>query len=377
MTSHARTRAAAGGVVLGLSAGWNLSDVGAIADETAAAYGVSLAVVGTFTTALFVMHAGMQIPAGRLADRFGARRIGLAGVLLVALCNGIALLAPSVPLTISMRTLMGVGTAICFVAGSDYVRSQGGTAFSQGIFGAAGVGSGGLALAIVPQVERLVSWRAAYVTAGTVALGGAVVLAFGPRDVRVARPAADAGAGRLWQDGRLLRLAVIHAASFGLSVLIGNWVVTLLERAGGLSSGVAGAVGSLTLLLGIATRPLGGWLVRTRPEWSRALVAGSFVAGAVGTALLVAGEPLALMVLAASIVGLAAGIPFAYVFSETVQVRPDAPAAAIGFVNMLPAALILVGTPLVGLSFSAPGDGRIGFAVLVALWLAALAAVRR
>ncbi|HSP74572.1 MAG TPA: hypothetical protein VLN26_19535, partial [Gaiellaceae bacterium] len=60
-------RAAAGGIGLGLSAGWNLANVGAIADETATDYGVSLAMVGVFTTALFVMHAAMQIPGGRLA----------------------------------------------------------------------------------------------------------------------------------------------------------------------------------------------------------------------------------------------------------------------------------------------------------------------
>ena len=77
------TRAAAGGVGLGLSAGWNLANVGAIADDTGRAYGVSLTMVGVFTTALFVMHAAMQLPAGRLTDRYGARRVGLAGAPLV------------------------------------------------------------------------------------------------------------------------------------------------------------------------------------------------------------------------------------------------------------------------------------------------------
>jgi len=44
------------------------------------------------------------------------------------------------------------------------------------------------------------------------------------------------------------------------------------------------------------------------------------------------------------------------------------PGAAIGFVNMLAAVTILVGTPLLGVSFSLPGDGRLGFAVVAALW---------
>jgi hypothetical protein len=37
---------------------------------------------------------------------------------------------------------------------------------------------------------------------------------------------------------------------------------------------------------------------------------------------------------------------------------------------MIAAVTILVGTPLLGLTFSLPGDGRIGFAVVAALCLA-------
>ncbi|MGZ4387803.1 MAG: MFS transporter [Gaiellaceae bacterium] len=368
-------RAAAGGVGLGLSAGWNLANVGAIADETAADYGVSLAMVGVFTTALFVMHAAMQIPGGRLADRYGARRVGLAGLAIVVVCSLGALATASPALAIAMRTLTGIGSAICFVAGSDYVRTTSGSPFAQGVFGAAGVGSGGLALAIVPQVEPLIAWRAAYVTAAVVAVLGMLVLLAGPSDPPRVRHEAHVDAGRLVTDGLLLRFGLVHAASFGLSVLLGNWVVTLLERAGGLSSGVAGGVGSLTLLLGIVSRPLAGLYMRRHPDRMRRAVAWSFVAGAAGTAVLVAAEPLPLALAASAVVGLAAGVPFAYVFTGASAARPDAPAAAVGFVNMIPATTILVGNPLLGLGFSAPGDGRIGFAVVAALWLASLSAL--
>jgi hypothetical protein len=41
-------------------------------------------------------------------------------------------------------------------------------------------------------------------------------------------------------------------------------------------------------------------------------------------------------------------------------------------VNGSASAVILIGTPLLGLSFGLPGDGRAGFCVVAALWLAAL-----
>jgi MFS family permease len=154
----------------------------------------------------------------------------------------------------------------------------------------------------------------------------------------------------------------MHAASFGLSVVIGNWVVTLLHRAGGEPERLAGIAGGLVLFLGVISRPLGGRLI-DRPGVIRA----SFVVSGVGIAALSVARPLPLAIAAAALVGIAAGIPFAPAFAGAQRLRPDAPGAAVGFVNMIAAATILVGTPLLGLTFSLPGNGRIGFLVVAAL----------
>jgi nitrate/nitrite transporter NarK len=164
----------------------------------------------------------------------------------------------------------------------------------------------------------------------------------------------------------------MHAASFGLAVVIGNWVVTLLHRAGGQSERVAGVAGGLVLFLGVLSRPLGGRLVdRT------SLIRASFVVSAVGIAVLAIAKPLPLAIAAAALVGIASGIPFAAAIAGAQRLRPDAPGAAVGFVNGLAAVTILVGTPLVGLSFSLPGDGRIGFLVVAGLCAATSLVARR
>ena len=73
--------------------------------------------------------------------------------------------------------------------------------------------------------------------------------------------------------------------------------------------------------------------------------------------------------------GLAAGIPFAAAFSGAQVIRPDAPGAAIGFINSCATLLVAAGAPLVGLTFSLPGHGRIGFAAIAGLWALATLAV--
>jgi len=177
-------------------------------------------------------------------------------------------------------------------------------------------------------------------------------------------------------DRRLWPLAAVQIATFGLSVVAGNWVVTLLEHEGHGRS-ISGVVGGLVLFAGVVTRPAGGLLVRRDRYRAWRLVAVSLVVGSVGALVLAAAPPLWVAALAALAVGLAAGFPFAAVFDMTLRVRPDAPAAAVGLVNGAAVLVILVCTPLAGLTFSLPGDGRLAFLAIGLAWATALLAVGR
>ena len=177
---------------------------------------------------------------------------------------------------------------------------------------------------------------------------------FSPRRPR-ASAAATPSERRGTFDRRLFRSVSCtrHRSGF---LRLGNWVATLLEREGGESADLAGFVGGLVLFLGVFSRPLGGRLIG-RPGLGRARGRrrGDRAAG---------GRPAApLAVAGAAILGFAAGMPFAGAFSGAQRLRPDAPAAAVGIVNLAATLVILVGTPLLGLSFSLPGGGRVGFAV--------------
>ncbi len=364
-------RAAIGGVGVGVAAGWNLAVVGAVATRMSHAYGVGLATIGLLTTTQFVVHMAMQIPAGRSSDRFGARSTALAGLAAIAVGNAVALPSASVGLAFVGRAVVGFGTGLAFVSGSDYIRARGGSPLLQGVYGGGSVLAPGLALAIVPAIG---GFRAPYLASIVVVAIFAVLLAACPSVHGAARHAGERLDLGFLRDGRLYRFAAIHAASFGFSVIVGNWVVTLLEHHGH-SKGTAAAAGSLTLLLGFFTRVGGGWMLR-RPDASR-WVAASLVVGGAAAVMLALPLPIVALFAAAAIVGLAAGVPFAMAFTGAAAVRPGSPGAAVGFVNAWAALAIVAGTPLVGLTFSLPGDGRIGFvAVGILAALASLATPR-
>jgi MFS family permease len=317
------------------------------------------------------MHMSMQIPGGRTADRFGARPTALAGIAFIAAGNAIALPSASIALAVVGRAVVGFGTGLAFVSGSDYIRARGGTRFLQGVYGSGSVLAPGLALAIVPAIG---GFRAPYECSVAVAALAFAALLAAPSAPRTSRHEGERIASGFFRDARLYRLAAIHAMSFGFSVVIGDWTVTLLEHHGH-SKAAASAAGSLTLLLGFFTRIAGGSMLR-RADASR-WVAASLVVGGAGAVLLAVPLPIEALFAAAAVVGLAAGVPFAMAFTGAAEARSDAPGAAVGFVNAWASLVIVAGAPLVGLTFSLPGDGRIGFVTIgILAALASLATPR-
>jgi MFS family permease len=310
----------------------------------------------------------VQLPAGRAADRVGAQTVALIAVA-AALAGNLLLLADAgFELALLGRAAVGVGSGAAFVAGLDLVRAGGGGTALQGLYGGSTMAGGGLALMVVPALTDATSWRAPYWSGALLALVAAI-----PTLTATGLPRIGHAGEWVLRDPALLPIGVLQAATFGLAVVAGNWAVPLLERQG-VSSTAAGIAGGLVLFVGIVTRPAGGLLAgRVR---ARGLVAASLLGTSAGALLLALGGPLALSTLGAFVLGLMAGLPFAVVFAAAQRTRPDAPGAAIALVNACAVLTILVGTPLAGLAFEIPGDGRIAFAAIAVLSAAALFALR-
>lgn len=365
--------AGARGVVAGLVVGgcltWNVSNAGAVADPLADHYGVSVAAVGLLTAALFVTMFAVQFPAGRAADRFGSQSVAIAAIAAGVLGNALLLLDAGFELALVGRAIVGIGAGAAFVGGLDFVRAGGGGAALQGLFGGATMAGGGLALMVVPALTEATSWRAAYWSGLFLAL-----LAAGPVLAATGLPRVGHEGAWVLRNRALLPIGALQAATFGLAVIAGNWVVPLLEREG-VDSTAAGLAGSSILFAGVVTRPLGGVLVgRVR---SRVVAAGSLAAVAGGALLLAVGGPFAVSALGALVLGCGAGLPFALLFAAAQRVQPDSPGGAIALVNACAVLAILVGTPLAGLAFELPSDGRLAFVAIAALAAAALLPLRR
>jgi cyanate permease len=293
--------------------------------------------------------------------------LGAIGATLVG--NALLLAGDWYALALAGRLVVGIGSGAGFVAGLDLVRAGGGGPVLQGFYGAATMAGGGLALMVVPPLTEETTWRAPYWTALILAVAAAV-------PVLPARglPRIGHRGEAVLRDPHLLPLGVLQAASFGLAVVAGNWAVPLLERQG-VSPAAAGLAAGLILFAGVLTRPTGGLIAGRGSRRAAVVVALSGVAA--GAFVLGLGGPYAASLAGAFALGLCAGIPFAIVFAAAQRARPDAPGAAVALVNGVAIATILVGTPLAGLAFELPGDGRAAFLAIACAAAAALLALRR
>ena len=339
-------------------------------------FGFNNAMAGFLTTGIFLTHAGMQIPGGYLVDRFGSRRVLLIALLWVATGNFLMAAAGAYWQLLFCKIFTGMGTGVCFVGGARYVHE--GCAgprlnVAQGFFGGSIQLGAGFVIFAVPQLYKLAGWRATFlISAGMVLVAAVIWVAKAPL---VEFPPSPPGkfhvmllAPQLWL------LGLFQMATFGMSVVVGSWVVVLLVKVMKVPATRAGMIGSLVLLLGIVSRPLGGEL--RRHIGIRPLFAGSMVMTALGCFLLLPSSiSLGIALTAVVLIGIGVGIPYAAMFSRAGKLFPGRAAAAMGFVNMLGIIMILGGAPLVGHLADLTGSFKTSFAVLGGFTLATCALV--
>jgi nitrate/nitrite transporter NarK len=329
---------------------------------------------GLLTTSIFLTHGLMQVPGGRLADRFGAARVLAVALGWVVMANVAIAFAGAYWQLLLWKAVAGIGTGACFTAGARYTVGmfQGrDLQVAQGFYGGATVLGSGFVIFAVPQLLGTFGWRGAFLGC---ALAAAAVwvwwMAAAPKPQQKAAAAGSlremAGSGQLWL------LGLIQMASFGLVIVVGTWITTLLRTAFQMPLKTAGLMGSTVLLLGIVSRPLGGWLAHHLGI--RTVIRGALLLNAVACGALAWGQSIWLSLAAVVTLGMACGLPYAGVFNRAAALLPGRAGAAMGLVNMIGIVMILAGAPAVGWLADWTGQFRTSFLALGAFALVAAAA---
>jgi MFS family permease len=207
-------------------------------------------VIGAFSLSAIVVRP----LAGHLADHRGRHPVVLAGTLLTALSGVLLLIAPSLPVVLASRLVMGAGEGLLFTAGSAWIVDlapedrQGQTI---GLFGLSVWGGMTLGPLVGDQLLSLGGYDAVWAMMALVPLAGGLMAL---RLSETRRPGAVPARGRLLPRAVLAPGAALSLANAGYATMAAFVVLALAHRGIGhgalVFTAYAAAVAGSRLLLG-------------------------------------------------------------------------------------------------------------------------------
>ncbi len=362
----------------------NYTNHGPVLGLISGQFGLDAATSGAVATSFFLGSAILMLFGGTVADRRGARPAVTVGFLVTCISTiGCGLLSPTYPALLAWRFVGGLGGGFAFAAGAAYTRGAfagRGQHLAQGLYGASFLTGSAITLVYMPLLAGSDGdWRRAYLVSGLAIL--AVWLAWwrlAPAGPPASSTADAVGLRPALRTRNSWLLALCHMCGFGLAMVVGTWVVTYVSRGFGLELAIAGLLGSLVLVVGIAARSSGGIILERGVPPIRLIRLGLVLAVA-GLATMGLAPTLAVAMAGLVATGLGVGFPYAAVFNGAAASVPSSPASAQAFVGWGGVMTAIVGPPLVGALLDATGGFAGGFlavAGFAALVLAATFALR-
>jgi len=364
--------------------------------EAADRFGAAPAVLSGFVVLQLLVYASLQIPAGVLLDRFGARRLVAAGALTMAAGQLLLALSTALPLAIAARVLVGVGDALTFISVLSVVTAWFPVRRVPLMTQLTGLlGQLGQVLSALPLAALLYGpgWTPAFVAAGALGVAVAVAVAVVVRDRPPGAPpqptapgprAVLAAIGQSWREpGTRLGLWTHTGTQFSGTVFALLWGVPYLVAGQGFTQGEASALLTVLVGAGIVAGPLFGEFAARHPL-RRSLLVLTVIGLTVGawTVVLLVPPPAPRPLLVALVVVLALGGPGSLIgFDYARTFNPGhRQGTAVGIVNIGGFVASLLVALAVGVVLGAGGGYtpeafRLAWTVQYAVWAVALTGV--
>jgi MFS family permease len=269
------------------------ASLGVAGVEAQERFSAGASAVSLFLVLQLAVYAGLQVPVGIALDRFGSRKMILAGAVSMALGQLVLALATDVPTAIVARVLVGGGDAMTFISVLRLVPLWFPGRVVPVVTQLTGIlGQLGQIVAAYPLVALLhsVGWEPTFLGAAGVGVLVAVLVLVALRDAPagtvLAPPAGLAEVRRnlsdTWHEpGTRIGLFTHLVTQFSGTVFALLWGYPFLTTGEGLSDGAAATLLSLLVIVGMGFGPLLGRLVGRWPLRRSNLVFG--ILGATAT----------------------------------------------------------------------------------------------
>lgn len=307
----------------------------------AASFHQNISGLGTATSVYFLAIAAIEIPGGLFSVKLGLKKTVLLGTTLSFSANVLSAFLPQFNLIIAMRAIAGLGNGIAFpsllVALARSFR-RGSEGLSVGLVNGAFNLGGIIGLFGWAIIGTMTGWRISVLIGGILGLATVIPLFFILQD-DVTR--TDIGV-RIEQLTHLIftrELLVIVFSLFSIAAAASvSWgfLVFYLEKTLNVNVGLAGFVGSLSMLFSFFAAPIvGRGYDKFRNEKNWIFFAGTLTAIGIGLASF---ESVYFAVISSAIVGIGFGVGFTVGLSaarDLCSVNPEYESMAVGWVDGL------------------------------------------
>lgn len=378
------------------------SSLGVAAVDAQERFSAGASAVSLFLVLQLAVYAGLQIPVGVALDRFGSRRLILAGAVTMAAGQLLLALADDVPTAVAARVLVGAGDAMTFISVLRVVSFWFAGPVIPLLTQLTGIlGQLGSVLAAYPLVALLhgTSWEATFLGAAATGLLVAVLVSVALQDApggAVRAPAVGLAELRgtllaTWREpGTRIGLYTHLVTQFSGTVFALLWGYPFLVVGQGLSPATAAGLLTLLVLVGMAVGPLLGRLCGRWPLRRSVLVFSILGATSIAwTVVLVwpGRAPLPLLVALVVVLGTngpGSMIGFDYARTENPAERMGSASGVVNVGGFVASLLTILGIGAV-LDLLTPGSStdyelsafRAAFAVQYVFWAIGLAGVLR
>ena len=357
--------------------------------DAADRFAASPGVLSTFVVIQVIVYAGAQIPAGLLLDRYSSKALIVAGAGLMA-CGQLTLaFTESLPIAVAARAVVGLGDAVTFISVLRLVPHWFKPRQVPLVTQLTGIcGQLGQVLSAVPffAVLTALGWTAAYTSVAAIGVVSmALTLALvkntpnGPVVAAETTTVRDTPARvkTVWlRPGTRLGFFTHMGTQFSVTVFALMWGVPYLTVAQGVSTGVAGALLTISvvaaILAGIVIGVFTGHHPRRRSRLVLAIIGSNALAW---TAVLALPGQAPRWLLVVLIVVISVGGPGSIVgFDFARTFNPSATlGTAAGMVNIGGFVASLLVMQAMGLILDAAGDYsfesfRLAWTVQYAIW---------
>ncbi len=293
---------------------------------------------GALSAGSTFVYALMQIPAGYLSDRFGPRRVLVAGfggtsVLMLALAG-----AQTFEQALAMQAVFGFFRALAFAPGLVLIAAwlpPNRRSTALGMTVASNFGFQMVLNLTAPTIEQWIGWRAIFIAVAASGLIATVLFASIADDSRATRSKAaiSEGLGELVRIPTMWLIAGVQFARLAISMSITFWMPTFLVEEHGLSLPAAGAIVALGAGM-TALSNFGGGYLSDRIGRPLVIIGGSLAVLTVTSTLLVVVQSTALVIVVFAVHASFVQVYFGPIFALPIQLlHVKAEGLATGFGN--------------------------------------------